>query len=87
VIPTIEDIIAGMESGQYSREQAIGWLHKHALGPTAWNEDRRMFAAMAMQGFCTEGVGGNYERIAADSVKLADALLAELEKPLAQGKV
>lgn len=41
---------------------------------------REFFAAMAMQGFCTEGVGGKYQRIAEDAVEIADALLAVLAK-------
>lgn len=29
MIPTIEDIVAGLLSGQYSKEQGINWLQAH----------------------------------------------------------
>jgi hypothetical protein len=30
VIPTIEDIVDGLLSGKFTREQAIKWLNQHA---------------------------------------------------------
>lgn len=41
---------------------------------------RELFAAMAMQGYCTEGCGGIVERIASEAVKQADALITALEQ-------
>ena len=41
---------------------------------------RELLAAMAMQGYCAEGVGGVATVIATESVKMADALLKELAK-------
>lgn len=50
MIPSIEEIIAGMETGAYSREQGIAWLHQHA--DCHWPDETRAYvAAMVLQGF------------------------------------
>jgi len=54
--------------------------------PEDWREKsagitkREYFAAMAMQGYCTEGVGGQFHVIAEQSVRQADALIEALNK-------
>lgn len=87
MIPSIEDIIAGMESGTYSREQALVWLHQHA-SPSLDREDRAMFAAMALPtafkvyeaGYTGEPRGEETMPIlvAKVAIEMADALLAAL---------
>ncbi len=42
---------------------------------------RYVFAASAMQAYCTADPSHSYQQQANDAVLLADALLAELEKP------
>lgn len=81
MIPSIEDILTGMESGTYSREQALGWLHQHATPAL----DRPLFAAMAMQGMLAGSPGTRttdpdnvHKHIAKAAVMLADALIEEL---------
>lgn len=47
-----------------------------------WGYWRRMYAGMAMQGFCRENVTMNPASMVANvSVEYADALIAELKKP------
>ncbi len=56
-----------------------GAFPKRADGaPQTGLTKREYFAAMAMQGLAS--VEGNIEHMAHDAVKIADALLAELEK-------
>ena len=43
--------------------------------------ERRLFAAMAMQGLSTRTEYIQIAGLAADAVKMADALIAELDKP------
>lgn len=46
---------------------------------------REYFAAMAMQGICGDGIPGSHHQpavTARDAVAQADALLAELDKPV-----
>lgn len=81
MIPTIEDIVRGLIEGHFTEAQAIAWLHQHAAPAIdATLDDRRMFAAMAMQGLCLNTNayherGPHNEAIATRAVALADALL------------
>ena len=56
------------------------------IGPTTWHftglTKRELFAAMAMQGLCSNSRYGDFgvRGIQVESVEIADALLAELEK-------
>lgn len=59
---------------------------QHTVMPT-WDKQagglsrRELFAAMAMQGFCSNpNRDENYETDAASAIKQADALIAELDK-------
>jgi hypothetical protein len=91
VIPTIEDIINGMEVGSISREQGIAWLHQHAQG-----EDRTMLAGWALQALITalphmtNATGPNGERLdearlAKQAVYFADELMDALKTPPSEG--
>jgi hypothetical protein len=60
MIPTVEEIIAGMESGTYSREQSIAWLKTHAesAGDEHYADDLRdSFAAAALTGILAKSFG------------------------------
>jgi hypothetical protein len=86
MIPTIAEILAGLASGQYTVEQADGWIDKHLqmAEELAGAEARDMFAASALQGllangWCSEAremapAVGNRE-VAIDAFRLADAML------------
>ena len=53
MIPSIEDIVAGLLSGQYTKEQAIGWLYAHCDIAESELEKRTMrnqFAQAALIG-------------------------------------
>lgn len=80
MIPTIEDIVAGLLAGSIPKETAIAWLNAHAgMGTSVGDEERRMFAAMAMQGICTVVCGpSDGPAIATRAVAIADALIARL---------
>ena len=89
MIPTIEDILTMLLAGNCSEADAIRWLNMHAAtGDDKRVEDRRYFAAMAMQGLlankniCDGNGAGSHEEawIPAATVRFADALLAELSK-------
>jgi hypothetical protein len=97
VIPTIEDIVRGVKDGSIGFNQACRWLEEHvklARNPV-YDEERRMFAAMALQGLCAsmpderradmlnDYVGGKLE--AEVAVRLADKLLIALEPPQREG--
>jgi hypothetical protein len=86
VIPTIEDIVRGVKDGSIGFNQACNWLEEHvklareAGGADA--EERRYFAAMAMQGLLanpdhSELVHGHTNR-AEVALASADALLKAL---------
>jgi hypothetical protein len=97
VIPTIEDIINGMEVGSISREQGIAWLHQHAQGVTVYqDEDRTMLAGWALQALITalphmtNATGPNGERLdearlAKQAVYFADELMDALKTPPSEG--
>ena len=69
------DMSAMPISEEVLRKLEGGYLDGTALGLTK----REHFAGLAMQGLCTDASMG-YEDIVIQSVTLADALLAELEK-------
>lgn len=49
----------------------------------ARRRERRMFAAMAMQGLCANSIPGNHHQhkwLAADAVNYADTLITELDR-------
>ena len=77
MIPSIEDIVAGVEAGKYTTQQAIAWLNKHvelALG----DDLRDHFAGLAMQGTYTNPISATREEkayIAQHAYAMADAML------------
>jgi hypothetical protein len=83
MIPTLEEIIRMLIAGECSPSQATAWLKQHeGLAAEREADDRRMFAAMAMQGrLASETVGFAHSTphaLAEASVADADALLAAL---------
>jgi hypothetical protein len=94
MMPTLEDIIRMLLSGECTPDQARSWLEAHEIGETSRiHEDRRMFAAMAMQGLLSNP-GGPYQashqsgwhrvnctqqQVAQECVDMADALITALE--------
>ena len=61
MIPTIETIIEGLLSGEYTKQQAVGWLHQHAEDAGRCLRDE--FAMAALQGIIalSDGVGTRQE--------------------------
>lgn len=49
MIPDINQIIDGLLSGQYSREQALAWLDQHMKLASESDDLRDHFAGLAMQ--------------------------------------
>jgi hypothetical protein len=82
MIPTLEEIIRMLIAGECSPSQATAWLKQHeGLAAERAAEDRRMFAAMAMQGFLANkehALHFNPHDDAAYCVRIADALLTAL---------
>lgn len=95
MIPTIENIVAGLLSGEYAKEQAIAWLRQHA--EINERELRDYFAArFAHAEMVTAGAlpapardlahaatkaGRTIEQqVAVNAYLLADAMLAERAK-------
>lgn len=80
MIPDINQIIDGLLSGQYSREQALAWLDQHMKLASESDDLRDHFAGLAMQGFAaseSEGSGHWISATAADrAYEWADAMLA-----------
>jgi hypothetical protein len=92
MIPSIETIVEGLIAGTYTAAQAVGWLHQHAEG--AANEERRYFAALALQGVLasphyslnTEDPEKATEQMALIATACADALVAELHNQVTEQK-
>jgi hypothetical protein len=79
MIPTIEEIVAGLLDGRYGREQAIGWLHSHAEAHFP-DEDRVMIAATIMGGLCADHTNGlNDDDLAFVAIARTNALLKRLK--------
>lgn len=82
MIPTLEDIIRMLARGECTAEQALRWLAAHE-GSNAERlaEDRRAFAAMAMQGLLAKhGANGTLEpgALVSWAVDYADDLITRL---------
>jgi hypothetical protein len=92
MIPSLEEIIRMLIAGECSSSQATAWLKQHEeLAADRVAEDRRMFAAMAMQGMIGSKTVLAFTDTLADepgfhratwmaetAVAFADALLAAL---------
>lgn len=101
MIPTIEDIVRGVKDGSIGFNQACRWLEDHVEAARSAGiadaEERRYFAAMALPtafkvyeaGYTGDPKGEETMPILVAGVacEMADALLAALNKPHAQGKV
>ena len=89
MIPTIEDIVRGVKDGTIGFNQACRWLEERvalARNPI-YDDERRMFAAMAMQG-SLGGTPGSHlvpPNLAKMSVEYADALLKALDSKQREG--
>lgn len=91
MIPTIEDIMRMLAAGDCSLEQALAWLAEHRkMDGMRDAEDRRMFAAMAMQGILAnpseQMSRWDEEKVAFSAIQHADALLAALAEPDEESK-
>ena len=83
MIPSIETIVTGLLSGEYTASQAIAWLNDHIQLTTDRNtmtEMRDNFAACAMQGIVTRDYN-SADDLAAESYWVADAMLKARLKP------
>jgi len=80
MIPGIEEILAGLLSGQYTQEQAIGWLYTHVdLARDAFEEAalRDDFAKAAMQGAYSDSTRPQmtHSECARNAYVMADAMM------------
>ena len=73
MIPTIEDIVSGLCSGQFTQKQAVQWLYDHADNSVL----RDQYAGMAMEAMVNGSWPDSNERaeIANRSYLMADAML------------
>lgn len=92
MIPTLEDIIRMLIAGECSPSQATAWLKAHEeLDAERASDDRRMVAAMVLQGFCANPavfapnpntgwglVNSTDTQLAGYAVHVANCLLAAL---------
>lgn len=76
MIPTIEDIVAGLIAGTYTQEQAMFWIHQHV----SHGYDLSQYAAMAMQGLLVNPDNYIPKDVASSSLKYAEALLSALQE-------
>lgn len=89
MIPSIEEILAGLLSGRYTKEQATGWLHTHMdLARDAGDASilRDEFAGKALQGWYSNPVvferyGFDTPRDAKEAYLVADAMMAARAAP------
>jgi hypothetical protein len=95
VIPSIQDIVRGIKDGTIGFNQACQWIEQHvaqARETTEDEEERRYFAALAMQAMVTadyrhgnDGFGYTIPNVvASNAVACADALLKALNPPHAE---
>jgi len=81
VIPGIEEILAGLLTGEYTLTQATLWVYKHQEMADAAAVQRDEFAGRAMQALIasrmTDYEGGHYDesRVAQNAYAMADAML------------
>lgn len=88
MIPTVEDIIRMLASGDCTPAQALAWLAQHeALEAERVAEDRKLFAAIALNGLLANphytaqmNDGACSGTLASAAVYHADELIAELRK-------
>lgn len=87
MIPTIQEIIAGLLNGSYTGKQAEHWIQRHIeLAEDAARGDLRDdFASKAMQGFLSSDTpewhtkDENFPSLASRAFVLADAMLKARE--------
>lgn len=76
MIPTIEDIVAGLRDGTIDYDEAIHWLNEHKrLAAEATLRDE--FACAALQGVLQELDPALSGPVARFSYEIADAMLKE----------
>lgn len=77
MIPTIDEIIAGVASGDFTQQQALEWIDEHIAIAVAGFDLRSMYAAAALQGRLAAGVRPpNKEALALECYEYADAMVA-----------
>lgn len=77
MIPTIDEIIAGLAAGTYTPEQAKPWVATHISLAVAAGRTRDMFAAAALEGQLATGVRKpTREALAAECFAYADSMMA-----------
>jgi hypothetical protein len=90
MIPTIEEIIAGVSTRQFTQLQAVKWLYQHIETSTDNDGLRDHFAGLAMaimwdaydKGYCglNDKDMPNDTVIARGAYQIADAMLKERSK-------
>lgn len=77
MIPSIDDIIAGLVSGDCTPEQAKGWIAQHITDAVAEGRTRDLFAAAALEGQLATGIRIHAPAAVAQQCwAYADAMLA-----------
>ena len=82
-VPTIETIIEGLLSGEYTKQQAIGWLYQHvtAAAVDAGRCLRDEFAMAALTGLMTHTINITFfQEDAAYCYNFADAMIDQRSK-------
>lgn len=77
MIPTIQEIIAGLVSGDFTQDQAQAWIDQHIALAVDANDHRALFAAAALEGQLANGVRKpSKDALAADCFAYADSMVA-----------
>lgn len=81
MIPTIEEIIAGVAAGEFTQAQALAWLDTHIALAVEASDHRAMYAAAALQGHLAAGVRPpNKDSLATTCFEYAAAMVACAEQ-------
>ena len=73
MIPDINQIIEGLLSGQYSREQAMEWIEQHLELACESGGLRDHFAGLAMQGLLAGSMADGSPMVEGDDGRLSKA--------------
>lgn len=77
MIPTLDEIIAGLLAGNFTKEQAQAWIDEHIALAVQANDHRAMFAAAALEGRLAAGVRPpSKPSLAVECFEYADAMVA-----------
>lgn len=77
MIPTLDDILAGLHAGTYTVQQAKPWVAQHIQSAVAEGRTRDLFAAAALEGKLATGMKpATPDALAVECWSYADAMVA-----------